>query len=621
MKIFRKWWFWVGIVLIAVVAFLFFPRADKISYVSQTVKYADLVQTVDANGEVKSIDEVELSFGVSGTVSELLVSVGDMVGIGDLIAALDSSELVADVQSAYKSVGVVQGNLEKEIAGASEESIAVSQGALEVADRSLSSAKLDEINANEILGLTITRYAADDKKSNLAVESARDNVNQTITANAELISDSYDDLLGATWAGVIQMRSAIAKADEVLGMRNSTLNDDFEPFVSANNPNILSLARIAFEKSEISRDTAETAILSAKWSDSEQILVASSAVESSLDDATVLLLRVRQVVEGTPVGGTYSASDSTTLGASVDTARAALQADQAALQNAFQNVRDVLHTTSSNLEDAQNAFVEAQAGLDAVKALSDYQIASSNHSVLSARSIVFLKEAEVAKALASLKQTKASPRDVDLVSLEAEVARAQAAYQSALARLDRAEIRSPISGSVTLISVEQGEQVTGANAIVTVQTTQEQFQVVADVSESDISKVSLGDFVNMIFDAFGSDIELSGVIGKIDPAEKLIESVVYYEVTIYLDEAENIPTLRPGLSTDATITTDKRENILVVPGRAVNERDGVQYVRILDNGKTREKQVQTGLRGDMGMIEIISGLDEGEEVILREVHE
>jgi HlyD family secretion protein len=197
-----------------------------------------------------------------------------------------------------------------------------------------------------------------------------------------------------------------------------------------------------------------------------------------------------------------------------------------------------------------------------------------------------------------------------------------AAYSAAEARLAKAEITSPIVGSVTDITVEEGEQVSLGGTVVVVQTTMEQFEIIADVSESDIAKVSVGDEAEIRFDAFGSGFEVIGQVRDIDPAEKMIESVVYYEVTVQLMDEDLLDSLRPGLSADLILTTDKRENVLSVPQRALFEKEGLDYVRVMDRrGNPEDRHVEVGIRGDLGRVEILSGLEEGDEVIIREISE
>jgi multidrug efflux pump subunit AcrA (membrane-fusion protein) len=617
----KKWqWAVIGIVLIGAVI-IFFPRGDKVQYVTENVKRENLIQSVDANGEVVSIDEVDLSFDLSGVIDQVLCAVGEAVEAGNLLAVLDSRELIADLQTAYQAMKVAQGNLERERAGSSDETLQVSDSVVDVANASLLAAQVDSQNASELVGATEDKYVADTQVREATVTTAKSNFNQVVTENAADIADAYDDLLSAAWACVIEVRNGIAKADEILGVRNGTLNDEYETSLSVRNSSAKESAVTAFGVAEALRDSAEAAMLSADYGSSGQIVSAGEKTESAASAVAKLLLYVRQVVDATPIGGDFSVSDLTTLLTTVDTARSALQVDQAALQNAFQTVQEALRSASQNLEDAQNALAEAQKSLVAAQKLESYQVTTAQQAIGSAQALVDLRAAELEKARAARDEAAAEPRDIDLASYEAEVDRASSAYSSAQARLDKAQMRSPISGNVTNVDVEPGEQVVASETIITVQTTQEQFKIVADVSESDISKVSLGDTVELTFDAFGSESVLFGTVGEIDPAEKMIESVVYYEVTVYLEQAQQSLALRPGLSVDLVITTDRKDSVLTIPQRAVESDNERNFVKVLVDGKPEKKEVTTGLRGDLGRLEIVSGLEEGDEIIIRELDE
>lgn len=606
MRLLRRWWFWVLLVLgIGAVTFFVLKPATLFEYVTEVVGREDLVQTVDANGEVVSLDEVELAFDVSGTLESILVNIGDAVGMGDLLAVLETSELIADVQSAYQAVQVAQGNLDAQNAGATDEAIAVSQA-------SLAAAQVDYDQKLALTDLIEGLYLAQEDEKDAALTTASDNVTQTISDNGALIADAYDDLLGSAWAGVIEARSAYSKADEVLGIRNATLNDDYQNLLSSGNSAAVESAKTTFAALESHLSTAESSVMSAQYGSAGAIVTASEDVEDALDDAVVLLLHIRAAVSAMPATGDLSVSEETTLATTIDTARAALQVDQAALQNAFQTVQSALNTASENLEDANNALAQAQASYDAAVATLAYQTTLASQAVSSAQAVRALREVELA-------QTQSQPRVVDLASYEAEVARAQATYASAQARLAKAEMRSPIVGDVTEVAYEVGEQISATSAVVTVQTTQEQFEIVADVSESDIAKLAVGQTAEVTFDAFGSSQKMAGTVRKIDPAEKLIESVVYYEVTLSFEKTDQSLALRPGLSADLIFTTDRRDDVLTVSQRALQSRNGSTYVRVLVGGMIEERDVTVGLRGDLGRVEILSGLEEGEEVVIREV--
>ena len=76
------------------------------------------------------------------------------------------------------------------------------------------------------------------------------------------------------------------------------------------------------------------------------------------------------------------------------------------------------------------------------------------------------------------------------------------------------------------------------------------------------------------------------------------------------------------MSADILIKTDERKDVIFVPSRTVLTNNGTsqKYVRVLVDGNIEERTVELGLKADNSMVEIINGLEEGEEVILRTIY-
>jgi len=129
----------------------------------------------------------------------------------------------------------------------------------------------------------------------------------------------------------------------------------------------------------------------------------------------------------------------------------------------------------------------------------------------------------------------------------------------------------------------------------------------------------LNDQVEVTFDALNDEVSAHATVMEIDPAETLIEGVVYYEVTLYMNgDAASLP-LKPGMSADLDIRTAEESSVIAIPQRAVlTKTDGQKYVRVVTGkGTYEDRQVVTGVLGDKGMVLIVSGLSEGEEIILK----
>jgi HlyD family secretion protein len=620
-RLFKKWWFYAAIIFVLLIggSAFSFTRAPEVVLTTTQVEKGLFTQTVEVTGELESIDEVQLSFDISGTIQEVLVAVGDEVAEGDLLAYLNTDELLANVQNAYQAVQVANANLEQQKAGSTSETVAISQAQLLAAQATRDAAQIALTNAQVDLEKTRTLEATSTASAEASYASAISAYNNGVASYNEATDQAHEDLVSALWAGAIEVRNAVSDADEVIGARDGTGNDEYETVLSLQDAQALSEAKTAFYLAETDRDIAEDAAFALTYSsDSDAIDAAAAQVEEALESASTLLLYTRQVLEATIPAGTFSASDLSTLKNSIDATRNALQADQSAVLTAMQAVDSAMLAETGDVAALYNAMVEAQENVENVVATQASYVASAEAAVSSAEATVAMREADVMQYEASLAQATATPRTVDLAAYEAEVSRTQAAYSAALARLENAEITSPITGRVTDIALEVGEQIVAATPLVTVQTTGDQFKIVANVTESDITKIALEDSTEVTFDAFGDDVVFTGGVQGIDPAETMIEGVVYYEVTVYLNDDERLIALKPGLTADIVITTVEIADALMLPQRTVLTGEEGKYVRVKTRGSEYEERlVTTGERGNLGMILIESGVEEGEEIVVK----
>jgi len=217
---------------------------------------------------------------------------------------------------------------------------------------------------------------------------------------------------------------------------------------------------------------------------------------------------------------------------------------------------------------------------------------------------------DVAKAQLTLKQS--GPRDFQLKLYQAKVDQAQANLNKALADLSDYALRAPVDGIITKVNYKAGELVSAASPVVSL-LSESNLEIKVDVPESDIVKTHIGDAASITLDAFGQDKVFLGHLTFIDPAETIINDVVYYKVTVTFDHEES--EVKSGMTANVVITTASRENVLYIPQRSVVDKDSKRTVKVLENNQPVEKDITTGLRADEGNIEVLSGLTEGETVI------
>ena len=296
----------------------------------------------------------------------------------------------------------------------------------------------------------------------------------------------------------------------------------------------------------------------------------------------------------------------------VSTDLSTVKSDQQSILNARLNQKTQVDTAQASLDASENTLNINQANLELAKATKDSQIKAAENSISASKAAW-----ELSKSQLELKQ--AAPRYVDIATYEARVSQYQVAFELAQKNWQDTVLRAPMDGVITAVNYEIGEHVqfgtvTFESALSMVNLSS--YEIEVDISESDIAKVQASDDVLIDFDAFGEELVCEGKVISIDPAETVIQEVIYYTVKIQFD-GEN-KQVKPGMTANVTINTDSRQNVLFIPRRAVIEKDNKKFARVLESDGPREVEITTGLRADDGLIEVLSGLEQGALVITYE---
>ncbi len=223
-------------------------------------------------------------------------------------------------------------------------------------------------------------------------------------------------------------------------------------------------------------------------------------------------------------------------------------------------------------------------------------------------------EAAVATAQAALEVQQANYNSLIAPSREVDLAYYRAALDQAIANRNKAVIKAPIDGVVTKIYKKEGESISTAETMI--EMLSPHYEIEVDIPETDVVKVSTDDEAEITLDALGKDVKFSGKVIRVDLSSTEIQGVVYYKVKVTLDE-NNDERVKPGMTANILINTDFRFNTLYLPNRVVLAKNETKYVRVLENGEIVEKEVVLGMKGDDGNVEILSGVEQGEEIVLK----
>ncbi|SEN49388.1 HlyD family secretion protein [bacterium A37T11] len=305
-----------------------------------------------------------------------------------------------------------------------------------------------------------------------------------------------------------------------------------------------------------------------------------------------------------------------------------------------------LAASEQQLKQQQAAFANIEGKYKRNKELFDKKVISASEFEQ--------VQADYQSAIANLEAQRQN-----VLGTKYGIDQSQASVKEASDNLARTTIYAPVSGVVSLLSVELGERVVGTAQMAGTEIMRianlTSMEVNVDVNENDITRVSLADEATIEIDAF-QNRKFKGVVTEIGSSAIERTTGNTDQVTNFLVKVRILPDsykdllkpglpnpspFRPGLSATVDIHT-KTDRGLSVPIQAVTTRDNTdslakikqgdksgadkkpttdkkdmkEYVFVYDGGKVKQVEVTTGIQDDSN-IRILSGLKEGDEVVTR----
>jgi len=306
----------------------------------------------------------------------------------------------------------------------------------------------------------------------------------------------------------------------------------------------------------------------------------------------------------------------------IDSALIVLKSSLDTVYDGLSDARDVCDTVlyRTTVSDTDKTSLDAQKSnintertniISAKQTIASTKITNQT-SIDTAEALVRQYEGALAEANKSLAKLIAGPTQEEIDVYQASVSQAQADKSLLASQINQARLVSPVDAQVVRVEREVGETAIAGETIISL-LSEKPYQVETDIYEEDIAKLNLGDAVRIELIAF-PELDISGTVASIDPIDKVVDGVVYYEVAIDFDD--EIEKLKPGMSADVVIQTDLRSNVIVVPTSAILKENGKTYVNVLEGDQKIKKEVKLGLDGDDGLIEILKGVALGDQVIL-----
>ncbi len=572
-----KYYLSAGLILFAIGYSFFNYYAAKNKppeYETTTASKGNLTQTIEATGKLESKDGVDLRFETAGTLTTLAVKEGAQVKAGQILASLRLSELNA-------SLGQASANLRQKIAGATDQDRSYYQAALESAQASWNQAKVSAES-----DIATAKSAVMTAEANLKLAEGG--------MDSKIISSAFANAYASLQTALIISDDGLTQADNILGVDNVTANDAFETSLSPGNASKVSQAQtlyfLAKAKNQLAREQLMSII-----SASDQLGINKTLISTAeaLGQTGKLLSATSEVLNATNPSANLTQ-------ATLDTKKSTITSSRSSVATQYTTVL----ASGQAIDTAQNSYTNYQTAYK--KAVNDLQSTEAN-----GYNNIKIKESAYLQAKANYEGKVLPTREVDLAPYRAAVA-------IAVANRERAILRAPVDGMIGKIGKKKGELITSADTVI--QIVSPHFEIRVDVPETDIAKIANSTRRDATFtlDAFGEENKFTGTIITVNQDSTEIQDVVYYQVTIAVNDEKISKSLQSGMTANVKIISDTRENALFVPQRSLRTREnGEKFIRVLTKNKTeQEKTVTIGLRADDGKVEILTGLEEGETIII-----
>lgn len=361
--------------------------------------------------------------------------------------------------------------------------------------------------------------------------------------------------------------------------------------------------------------------------------------------------------------------------ADIAAARAAVEAGQASVRAAEAKLQQVLAgPEEADLVAAESSLIQAQNNLNLkVSPYTDADVLAQEQAIRQAEANLALKlipsapadlEAQrqaVRQAEASLALKRAPYVAADIAAAVAAVDQSQASLAAALSNLEGGTIVAPFSGVISVVNLNVGESSSGASASTTSTSTTSgggitivdpsRVRVDVQVDESDIARIAVGQPATLTFDALPGS-RFPAAVTAIAPSGTTSQGVVGYQVSMELQrpseappgaDAEGVrrlppgvdpqqaraarqarqgadgqttPGPRPGMTAVAEITYAQRDDVLVMPNRAITRQGRDRFVQVVTANGMESRKVEVGMANDQ-LTEITGGdVKEGEEVVI-----
>jgi HlyD family secretion protein len=595
-------WIAIGAIVAAVALFLIFRPGGQIqdnlvSRVDMTeLLISDIEYTISGSGRVESNRSHKVYASQSYVIEEVLVEVGDVVAVGQVLVALDTTTLEDQIESREVSMAVTEMSAAQQIKAASDTYLA--------AQRAIQNG------------------------TNASIISADSSV-RTAFENLERAKKTYDDALRAkqngTNSSLLAQDTQVSTAQKALEDANNALNsanesrDNAKTRLDEHVPSLpdKTAAQTAYDAAVAAQNNRQSAynLALAGYNAAEILFLADNNQNQTITDA---FNNARTTLETAEKSLSDAMAMTNSAKAILDSAHSStdmrgmeLQADynaKNAAADAARTVRDQAQTAYDNAVSSRNA---AYVTFDTT--LADYL--KNIDSTLAAYETALLSQTATQKSVQdSLQQSRNSlasaqiGANTDLADLE---------YERMLNNLSDANVSAEHAGTITAVFASVGSVASGI--LFVIEDTGDLI-IETTISEYDVGTIKEGMAVAIRSEATG-DAVYDGTVISVAPTsnknamgdtDRMGDALFATKIKVTSADTD----LKIGMTTRINFIVEREENVLAVPYDAVYVNDdGQECIMVLEGDLLTEVLVETGLENDFSIVVSGKNIKEGITII------
>lgn len=589
---------------------------------NQTTNYSvekwDIQNSIEVVWSAELVDEQELSFNKTWTITAVYFDAWDAVKKWDIIAQIDNSdaydnidEAILDLETAKISLSQLYEDEDESKVTEAQNNIVTTWNNYDNSVTELENLKISQTNDLENL---LDDIATSKKElENLIVENENSLNNTTSNKNTTILTTENN-----LTEYLEKIEAIIDDSDVIMWVseENKSENDDFETYLWAKNTTIKTSATTWLKESIVLYDN----------------LVISLAEYTYSWDSDELVLLLEKYLE--IFNSLYKTSDYIydTLDNSVTSVWSLSESEISSMQNTVSSNRDSALSKISSINNSINT-ISTLTNTDLIVNSNDLEIEKDTQNIEDLQTEYDEKVKEYALALKSkqedvenkkvsydvaqlnLEELLEWPTESNILKAENTITKAEIKLESAYDSLEDYELEAPFDWVVRKIDYMVWDNITSdTNKYVYIENP-DLVEINVMLDQIDIVTVELWQDAIVAFDTY-STLPVKAKISGIDTTPVVSSGVVSYEVTLVLDDETFDKKLLSWMTADVEIITESKIDILTVKTTAITETDWKKYLSIQNNWKIEEVEIETWISSDW-ITEITSWVEEWDIVIVK----